>query len=434
MAEYEAYKDSGAEWLGKVPAHWEIIRLQTQLDEVNEKNDPVKTTQILSLTNKLGVVPYEDKGNQGNKSKEDLSDYKIAYPNCIVANSMNILIGSVGLSQYYGCVSPVYYVFQAKTGANIEYLNYLFSMPSFQRELRKYANGILEIRLRVSSGNILKRKVAIPPADEQKAIVDYLNSETERIDAIIAEAKASIEEYKAWKASVIYETVTKGLNSDVEMKDSGIDYIGEIPSAWVTKRLRHIGNTQNGISKGAEFFGAGYPFVSYGDVYKNYSLPDIPSGLVLSTDDERSHYSVEEGDIFFTRTSETIDEIGFSCVCEKTIPNATFAGFLIRVRPHTDDLLTGFAKYYFRSMHHRAFFVKEMNLVTRASLSQGLLKSMPVLVPPKDEQQRIAEYLDEKCSVVDALIQEKQGLIADLEIYKKSLIFEVVTGKRRVME
>lgn len=188
MAEYEAYKSSGEEWLGDVPAHWKIVRLQTQLDEVNEKNNPVQTTQILSLTNKLGVIPYEEKGNQGNKSKEDLSDYKIAYPNCIVANSMNILIGSVGLSKYYGCVSPVYYVFKTKRGANIEYLNYLFSMPSFQRELRKYANGILEIRLRVSSGNILKRKVAVPPIDEQNLIVEFLNSETKRIDNLIIEA------------------------------------------------------------------------------------------------------------------------------------------------------------------------------------------------------------------------------------------------------
>lgn len=433
MAEYEAYKDSGTEWIGNIPSHWEFVRLQTQLDEVNEKNNPVQTTQILSLTNKLGVIPYEEKGNQGNKSKEDLSDYKIAYPNCIVANSMNILIGSVGLSKYYGCVSPVYYVFKARKGANIEYLNYLFSMPSFQRELRKYANGILEIRLRISSGNILKRKVALPPADEQKMIVEYLDGETKRIDDLIAEARVSIEEYKKWKSSIIFEAVTRGLDPNAEMKDSGIEFVGKIPATWTVKKLRNIGTPQNGISKSGDSFGQGYPFVSYGDVYKNFSLPAVPSGLVSSTEEERLQYSVEEGDIFFTRTSETIEEVGFSCVCEETIPNATFAGFLIRVRPHTNDLLTGFAKYYFRSPHHRAYFAREMNLVTRASLSQGLLKSMPVVIPPKNEQKEIADFLNHKCAVVDALITEKQKLIADLETYKKSLIFEVVTGKRKVV-
>ena len=120
------------------------------------------------------------------------------------------------------------------------------------------------------------------------------------------------------------------------------------------------------------------------------------AGLIDSSDEERRNYSVESGDIFFTRTSETIEEVGFSSVCEETIPDATFAGFLIRVRPFTDDLVSGFAKYYFRSNHHRYYLVKQMNLVTRASLGQDLLKSMPVLVPPKEEQIRITAYLDKK--------------------------------------
>lgn len=445
MSEYDKYRDSGVFWLGKIPEHWELKRTKAILAERNEKNDPLKTSFILSLGASYGVVPYSEKEGGGNKAKEDVTAYKLAYPGDIVMNSMNIISGSVGLSNYYGCVSPVYYMlYPRNNNISVEYYNLLFQTNAFQRSLIGLGNGIMmkesqngsfnTVRMRIPIAKINVLLLPVPPIEEQLAICNYLNREIRKIDKIIAEARSSIEEYKAWKASFIYETVTKGLDSNVEMKDSGIDYIGDIPSTWVTKKLRNIGTTQNGISKSAEFFGEGYPFVSYGDVYKNYSLPEIPSGLVLSTDDERSHYSVEEGDIFFTRTSETIDEIGFSCVCEKTIPNATFAGFLIRVRPYTDDLLTGFSKYYFRSVHHRAFFVKEMNLVTRASLSQGLLKSMPVLIPPKDEQKRIAEYLDKKCSVVDALIQEKQGLITDLEAFKKSLIFEVVTGKRWVME
>lgn len=151
---YSKMKDSGIPWVGFAPNDWEIVRLQSQLFEVNENNNPVKTTQILSLTNKLGVIPYEDKGNQGNKSKEDLTGYKIAYPDCIVANSMNILIGSVGLSRYYGCVSPVYYVFKAKEDANINFLNYLFSLPSFQKELRKFAKMSASAS---ASGTILSR-------------------------------------------------------------------------------------------------------------------------------------------------------------------------------------------------------------------------------------------------------------------------------------
>ena len=161
-------------------------------------------------------------------------------------------------------------------------------------------------------------------------------------------------------------------------------------------------------------------------------LPHKVNGLVESTDEERERYSVLRGDIFFTRTSETIEEIGFTAVCLKTIPNATFAGFLIRVRPTTPLITPEFSKYYFRNDSHRCFFVKEMNLVTRASLGQELLKSLPVLLPPLDEQQEIAAYLDRQCAEIDRLIAKKEQIITELESYKKSLIYECVTGKREV--
>ena len=172
--------------------------------------------------------------------------------------------------------------------------------------------------------------------------------------------------------------------------------------------------------------------MSYGDVYRNYSLPVELKGLIQSTIEEQKLYSVERGDIFFTRTSETIEEVGFSSVCVQTIPQATFAGFLIRVRPYDDTLDVGFSKYYFRSNHHRFYLVKQMNLVTRASLGQPLLKGIPVLVPEKKEQLEIASYLDKKCADIDGLIMDKEMLISELEAYKKSLIFEYVTGKKEV--
>ena len=151
-----------------------------------------------------------------------------------------------------------------------------------------------------------------------------------------------------------------------------------VPEHWEVKKLRFLGSTKNGISKGGDYFGKGYPFVSYGDVYKNYALPTMVDGLVESSDEERKDFSVEKGDVFFTRTSETIEEVGFSSVCPKTIKDAVFAGFVIRFRPKKDVLNIGFSKYYFRCDLHRAFFVKEMNLVTRASLSQELLKNLIV--------------------------------------------------------
>lgn len=151
-------KDTGIEWVGLIPKNWYIRPLYACLDEINQKNSPIVTMNILSLTNTDGVIPYSERGNQGNKSKENLEDYKVVYPNTIVANSMNILIGSVGLSKYEGCVSPVYYVYSAKSQIDIRYMNYLFQTEPFQKRLRQFANGILEIRLRVSSHDILHQK------------------------------------------------------------------------------------------------------------------------------------------------------------------------------------------------------------------------------------------------------------------------------------
>jgi type I restriction enzyme S subunit len=161
-------------------------------------------------------------------------------------------------------------------------------------------------------------------------------------------------------------------------------------------------------------------------------LPVFIEGLIESTKSEKFLYSVKAGDAFFTRTSETIEEIGFASVCETTIDQATFAGFLIRFRPTTNELNMKYAKYYFRSDMLRTFFVKEMMIVTRASLQQSLLKNLFVLLPPYAEQQKIADYLEKKCAKIDKLISEKQESIRTMQDYKKSLIYEYTTGKKRV--
>lgn len=436
-------KDSGIEWIGEIPEKWELKRLKSQLVERKEKNEPVKTDFILSLGANYGIIPYSDKEGGGNKAKEDLTDYRLAYPGDIVMNSMNILSGSVGMSEYFGCVSPVYYMFYPRTEeVCTEYFYLIFQSKAFQRSLLGLGNGILikessngnfnTVRMRISVNKLNSLMLPIPSYSEQKRIATYLGQQCVHIDAVIEKTKASIEEYKKLKQAVITQAVTKGIRGDRPMKDSGIEYIGFIPKEWKMCQVRHIGIPQNGISKGAEYFGSGFPFVSYGDVYRNIELPKQVSGLIQSTVSEQELYSVKKGDIFFTRTSETIEEVGFSSVCTEDIPYATFAGFVIRVRPVDDTLYEGFSKYYFRSSHHRFYLVKEMNLVTRASLGQSLLKGMPVLIPSKEEQIEISNYLDEKCKCIDKVILKKEQSLTELEAYKKSLIYEYVTGKKEV--
>ena len=421
-------KDSGVAWIGEIPETWSINKMKyigTYINGYAFKPDDWGNTglpiiRIQDLTGSNNNPNYFN-GNIDQKYYVENGDILVSWAATLDAFEWNK--GEGWLNQHIfkaipqkDIVSKPYYIWLLKVAM------------SYMNDDNKHGIMMQHITLPVFNNF----SIAIPPLEDQQKIAAHLDRKCTQIDALISNAQQQIEKLKAYKQSVITETVTKGLDPDVTMKDSGYDFIGMIPASWGIFKLRHIGTPQNGISKGGEFFGTGFPFVSYGDIYKNSTLPEAVDGLVNTTETERKQYSVECGDIFFTRTSETIEEVGFSCVCEKTIPDATFAGFVIRVRPFNDKLQTGFAKYYFRSSHHRFYLVKEMNLVTRASLSQGLLKSMPVLVPTKEEQQEISDYLDHKCSQIDKLIALKQQKIEKLQQYKKSLIYEYVTGKKEV--
>ena len=427
-------KDSGVQWIGDIPSSWTIFPANGVFSEVKEKNMDLKLTNAFSF--KYGeIVDKKQVGDVDNNLKETLSSYTIVRKNTIMINGLNLnydfVSQRVAIVNESGVITSAYLAIQPdENKINPRFLLYLLKSYDYQQVFHGLGSGI---RKTLKYQDFKKIMIVAPTLSKQQAIADYLDETCSKIDEIIAEAKASIDEYKELKQSVIFEAVTKGLDKNAEMKDSGYDFIGNIPSKWEMCKVRHLGTAQNGISIGGDAFGSGHPFVSYGDVYKNYSLPKTVDKLVQSSEEDRKRYSVEKGDWFFTRTSETIEEVGFSCVCEETIPDAVFAGFLIRVRPFNNRIYTGFAKYYFRSNHLRTFFVKEMNLVTRASLAQGLLKDAPVVVPPYDEQIEIANYLENKSEIIDGVIKDKESTINDLEAYKKSLIYEVVTGKRRVV-
>lgn len=281
----------------------------------------------------------------------------------------------------------------------------------------------------IGMGVIENLHLTYPELTVQHKVVSFLDHETAKIDNLIEKQQQLIELLKEKRQAVISHAVTKGLNPDVPMKDSGVEWLGEVPAHWSTKPLRYLGDCQNGINIGAEAFGSGYPFVSYGDVYNNRVLPENGSGLVQSTVDDRRKYSLLRGDVLFTRTSETIEEIGFASACIKSIENACFAGFLIRFRPKPSDLYVEFSKYYFSNQLLRIFFTKEMNLITRASLSQDLLKTMPVVIPPVDEQIKIAELLDNISEKFDQLQLLGEEQIKYLQERRTVLISAAVTGK-----
>lgn len=426
-------KNSGVAWMGDIPAEWSLVRFKDKYSNVKEIARERSTEfERLALTLN-GVIKRPKDDSEGLQPKE-FDGYQILRENDFVFKMIdlqNINTSRVGLSPYTGLVSPAYIRFTPKEQEQYNRYVYYYLMSLYYNCVFNNLGGN-GVRSALNAKDMGEFYIPNPSDDEQRRIGDYLDKKSAGVDSLISNVQAQIMKLKAYKQSVITRVVIDGLDPTVTKKDCGEDWIGEIPIHWNKLRVKYIGETQNGISKGGEFFGSGYPFVSYGDVYKNIELPTTVAGLVESTEDERDNYSVCKGDIFFTRTSETIEEVGFSSVCTETIENATFAGFLIRLRPFTDALTTEYAKYYFRGDHIRRYLVKEMNIVTRASLGQGLLKAMTVLIPPHDEQLAIAEYLDKKCSQIDQLIAIKQKKIEKLEQYKKSLIYEYVTGKKEV--
>lgn len=416
-------KDSGIEWIGEIPCDWKLERSQWHLEEVNTSNNPIQTNNVLSLTNKLGVVPYEEKGNQGNKSKENVYEYKLAYPNTIVANSMNILIGSVGLCDYFGCVSPVYYVFKAKKHNNIKFLNYVFQTVGFQRELRKYANGILEIRLRVSASDILKRFIPFPNENEQQRIAEFLDRACRKIDGLKADIQAQIDTLEQYKRSVITEAVTHGLNPSAPMKDSGIPWVGKIPAKWAVlpiycvygerKRKNVFGTEQNLLS------------LSYGKVIRK----DINTNGGLLPSNYNGYNIIEKNDIIIRPTDLQNDRTSLrtGLVKEHVIITSAY----IALKPK-NRVSSKFYHYLLHSYDVKKVFYNMGNGV-RQGLNYGEFAKLMVYYPPLDEQQEIADYLDNKCAAIEQIIADKKSQIETLDGYKKSLIYEYVTGKKEVV-
>lgn len=233
-------KDSGVEWIGEIPKDWDKKRLKVVLCERNESNNPIKTDFILSLTNDRGVIPYTEKGDLGNKSKDDLTGYKLAHINDIVLNSMNVIIGSVGLSKYYGCVSPVYYMLYPRYENDcVRYYDYLFQTRELQSKLKGFGNGIMEIRMRIPMSKLNMVELPIPPYKIQHYIADYLDEKCFKIDSIIEKKQLIIEKLKQYRLSVISEMTMDRTNPLISLGKC-IDKLEQGWSPSPTEKIRKV--------------------------------------------------------------------------------------------------------------------------------------------------------------------------------------------------
>lgn len=433
-------KDSGIEWIGEIPQEWETKPLKAILVERKENNNPIKTDFIMSLTMDKGVIPYSEKTGGGNKAKEDLTAYKLAYPNDIVLNSMNVLAGSVGISSYFGCVSPVYYMLYPRD-ANycVEYFNDIFQTKEFQGSLLGYGNGIMmkesgtgklnTIRMRIPMSKLNTLQLPVPSINEQHRIADYIQGKCKNIDTIIEYTNATIEEYKKYKQSVITEAVTKGIDANAEMKDSGVEWIGKIPKHWDLVKMKYIGqlapecNTEKLVKDSVvtflpmEFVKNGY-FINNETTYENWNS---------------SYNMFENNDIIIAKVTPCFEN-GNIAIANNLSNGIGFGSselFVIRVSNINNKYLLYFMQNDIFKSRGKSYMKGTGGL---KRISADFIKEYYVSFPNEDEQLVILNFLDKKCEEIDKLISIKQQLIAELENYKKSLIYECATGKRNIIE
>ena len=423
-------KDSGIQWLREYPANWDLIKIKYCLKERVEKNNPVRTTDILSLTAKQGVIPYDQKEGGGNKPKEDVSAYRLAYPGDIVMSSMNILSGSVGLSNYFGCVSPVYYMLRPiDTSEDVRFYNYIFQSTVFQRSLYGLGNGILikesgngklnTIRMRIPIDKFGGLFIPVAPIQEQKRIANFLDAKCAEIDALTADIQTQIDILEQYKRSVITEAVTKGLNPDAEMKDSGIEWIGEIPATWNIIRGKYL---LKYLQKPVKEDDGVITCFRNGEVTLRSNRRE--DGFTMS-DKEIGYQGIDVGDLVVHGMDGFAGAIGISDSRGKASP-------VLNVMDTKQN--KRYIMYYLRSMAYSDVFVALATgiRVRSCDLRWNKLADLPYPVPNIEEQIAIVEYIDATLEKTDAVITEKKSQIETLDEYKKSLIYEYVTGKKEV--
>ena len=399
------------EWIGKVPNGWSLNRIQNCIQEVKIKNNPIQTTQVLSLVKDKGILLYENKGNQGNKAKEDVSEYKLAYPNTMIVNSMNILIGAVGISDYFGCVSPVYYVFKEKDNSDIRFINYIFNTREFQKELRKFANGILEIRLRVSAADIFKRLIALPGKEEQHRIADFLDMKCNEIDGLIEDIEEQICILEDYKRAVITETM--------------------FSEECDCTKLKYVGSFQNGMNFISKVSDNEIPFLGVGDFQNNMVLSGREAFSSIMYDGVIPYSALlKNDDIVFVRSNGSKSLVGRSVLVRDIDFDLTYSGFCIRFRKQRVDFDSKFILYAMWSNKFREVIDSYTRGTNITNVSQDMLKNVLLPEISLHKQLEIVKKLDVVCAEIDNSLLEKNTQRDILCEYKKSLIYEYVTGKK----
>ena len=412
-------KDSGFGYLGAIPADWKTERIKNHLRFSPDKN-PGEAT-VLSLYREHGIVPKDSRDDNHNVTSEDTSNYRYVQIGDFVVNKMKAWQGSMAVSNHEGIVSPAYYVYRFISDSfEKKYLHYLLRSKCYADEFRRLSAGIRIGQWDLPKSGFETTYVAIPSKGEQQRITNAIDIQLKKVDALISNVAAQIEKLKAYKQSLISEVITKGLDATIPLKDSGLGWATKIPSSWLVlpvgkimyeKKERTKTGTETPLSvtqaQGivlAENANASNPTSSYID-WRCVEVDDIVF----------NKYKAHSG-VFFVSPLSGIVTFNYSVY----------------------KCYDGYNPKYFEYQFKTAGCISEFRMSMRgvgdsiSPLYTRELFRIFVLCPPKDEQDEIVKYIDKKFEQIGQLIAVKQAKIEKLEQYKKSLIYEYVTGKKEV--
>lgn len=425
------YKDSGIEWIGRIPREWEVLQIRRIMRNRSERNQP--NAMVLSLYRDLGIVPKDSRDDNHNVTSEDTANYKVVSKGNFVINKMKAWQGSMAVSEYDGIVSPAYYVCNFTKEVHKKYIHYLLRDASYKPEYLRLSTGMRIGQWDLNIDDFLRIKAVIPPLAEQQRIAEYLDEKCGEIDALMALQEQMIAQLMDYKQSVITEAVTKGLNPDVQLVPSGIEWIGDIPKGWEIKRFKELFRTGKGLSfTKADLVKEGIPVISYGQIHskdnngiriKNELIRFVPEEIAKSGESSQVH----TGDFIFADTSEDLDGCGNCVYVDKEI--GLYAGYHSVIATSKRKVSNTYLAYLFLTNCWRSQIRCRVSGIKVFSISQSIINLSTVILPPSDEQITIIEHLDKKCGEIDKLISTKRQKIETLKEYKKSVIYEAVTGK-----
>lgn len=380
--------------------------------------------QVLSVYREYGVIPKDSRDDNHNVTSEDTSNYRYVRKGDFVINKMKAWQGSMAVSRYTGIVSPAYYVYKFTDDAlNRGYFHYLLRSKLYAAEFARISGGIRVGQWDLSAYNFENTMLLIPPLEEQGEIATFLDSQCSEIDAISADIQKEIEILEQYKRSVITEAVTKGLNPDVEMKDSGIEWVGNIPVHWDVrplyyyfaerKKKNYLGQEQNLLS------------LSYGKVIRK----DINTSEGLLPDSFNGYNIIEPGDIVLRLTDLQNDKRSLRTGLVKEHGIITSAYVTLKAAKEVVPEYFHYLLYAYDVMK----VLYNMGNGVRQGLNYSELSKMHIVAPPLDEQKNIAARLDCVCKGIESIIASKKQQLAVIDSYKKSLIYEYVTGKKEVV-